>query len=147
MAYGARLESVLGASPRGFESPILRDVMSRVIVPMVARDFFCCVGRSGSGSPISTLSRVWVADITIGRRCLDELSAMCADIDNLDGMQSRWTSLGEYGVGYAIASQPGSDNTVVCGQIEPNRLATPSLELSVSQQGDQSASWCRPDDH
>ena len=27
MAYGARLESVLGASPRGFESPILRHVM------------------------------------------------------------------------------------------------------------------------
>ena len=26
MAYGARLESVLGASPRGFESPILRTV-------------------------------------------------------------------------------------------------------------------------
>ena len=24
MAYGARLESALGASPRGFESPILR---------------------------------------------------------------------------------------------------------------------------
>ena len=24
MAYGARLESVLGASPQGFESPILR---------------------------------------------------------------------------------------------------------------------------
>ena len=42
MAYGARLESVLGASPRGFESPILRDVMSRVIVPMMARDFLLC---------------------------------------------------------------------------------------------------------
>ena len=26
MAYGARLESVLGASPRGFESPILRKI-------------------------------------------------------------------------------------------------------------------------
>ena len=26
MAYGARLESVLGASPRGFESPILRQI-------------------------------------------------------------------------------------------------------------------------
>ncbi len=39
MAYGARLESVLGASPRGFESPILRDVMSRVIVQAMARDF------------------------------------------------------------------------------------------------------------
>ena len=61
MAYGARLESVLGASPRGFESPILRDVMSRVIVPMVARDFLLC----------GTL-RVWVADINafsgLGRR-------------------------------------------------------------------------------
>ena len=28
MAYGARLESVLGASPRGFESPILRHCAS-----------------------------------------------------------------------------------------------------------------------
>ena len=27
VAYGARLESVLGASPRGFESPILRHLM------------------------------------------------------------------------------------------------------------------------
>ena len=32
VAYGARLESVLGESPRGFESPILRPVMSHVIV-------------------------------------------------------------------------------------------------------------------
>ena len=83
MAYGARLESVLGASPRGFESPILRDVMSRVIVPMVARDFLLC----------GTL-RVWVADITIGRRCVGELSAIYADIDNLAGMQSGWAFLG-----------------------------------------------------
>ena len=52
MAYGARLESVLGESPRGFESPILRDVMSRVIVPMMARDFSLC-----------GMLRVWVADI------------------------------------------------------------------------------------
>src|SRR6478735_1512516 len=29
VAYGARLESVLGASPRGFESPILRHVNER----------------------------------------------------------------------------------------------------------------------
>lgn len=29
MAYGARLESVLGASPRGFESPILRRTRAR----------------------------------------------------------------------------------------------------------------------
>jgi hypothetical protein len=29
VAYGARLESVLGASPRGFESPILRQADQR----------------------------------------------------------------------------------------------------------------------
>ena len=29
MAYGARLESVLGESPRGFESPILRQIDRR----------------------------------------------------------------------------------------------------------------------
>ena len=32
MAYGARLESVLGESPQGFESPILRRVTSHDIV-------------------------------------------------------------------------------------------------------------------
>ncbi len=30
MAYGARLESVLGATPRGFESRILRNVITAV---------------------------------------------------------------------------------------------------------------------
>ena len=30
MAYGARLESVLGKSPRGFESPILRQCPCRI---------------------------------------------------------------------------------------------------------------------
>ena len=47
MAYGARLESVLGESPQGFESPILRvcDVsghrssMARVIVQIRAPGF------------------------------------------------------------------------------------------------------------
>jgi hypothetical protein len=29
VAYGARLESVLGANPRGFESPILRRFLAR----------------------------------------------------------------------------------------------------------------------
>ena len=29
MAYGARLESVLGESPRGFESPILRQTLQQ----------------------------------------------------------------------------------------------------------------------
>ena len=35
MAYGARLESVLGASPRGFESPILRFVNNARRMPGV----------------------------------------------------------------------------------------------------------------
>jgi hypothetical protein len=34
VAYGARLESVLGESPRGFESPILRQENSAVVLPM-----------------------------------------------------------------------------------------------------------------
>ena len=34
MAYGARLESVLGESPRGFESPILRAVNWKWVAPM-----------------------------------------------------------------------------------------------------------------
>ena len=49
MAYGARLESVLGESPRGFESPILRDVMSRDTVPGNPREIFApgdhCLAR------------------------------------------------------------------------------------------------------
>ena len=43
MAYGARLESVLGASPRGFESPILRrnegPALARSGARVVAVDF------------------------------------------------------------------------------------------------------------
>ena len=39
VAYGARLESVLGASPRGFESPILRSTSpGSVEIP----GFFLC---------------------------------------------------------------------------------------------------------
>ena len=53
MAYGARLESVLGASPRGFESPILRhrtpgpvEVPGFLlpVVPLVFRAPFALVG-------------------------------------------------------------------------------------------------------
>ena len=36
VAYGARLESVLGASPRGFESPILR---AFPVIPLELRGF------------------------------------------------------------------------------------------------------------
>ena len=35
MAYGARLESVLGASPRGFESPSLRQADYRTLNPQL----------------------------------------------------------------------------------------------------------------
>ena len=35
MAYGARLESVLGESPRGFESPILRSLNFRDLTSSV----------------------------------------------------------------------------------------------------------------
>jgi len=35
VAYGARLESVLGESPRGFESPILRHFVSITLLPCI----------------------------------------------------------------------------------------------------------------
>ena len=37
MAYGARLESVLGESPRGFESPILRQRNFNPVNPRIRR--------------------------------------------------------------------------------------------------------------
>ena len=40
MAYGARLESVLGASPRGFESPILRSDTENPVNSRNWRGFF-----------------------------------------------------------------------------------------------------------
>ena len=47
MAYGARLESVLGASPRGFESPILRSW----ILFQIPRNAFSGIGKvSGSSA-------------------------------------------------------------------------------------------------
>ena len=69
MAYGARLESVLGASPRGFESPILRHrtpgplqvpgfllpVASRVVgavwPDLMGRPAVCAGGRRPARSP------------------------------------------------------------------------------------------------
>jgi hypothetical protein len=36
VAYGARLESVLGASPRGFESPILRSDTENSVIPLAS---------------------------------------------------------------------------------------------------------------
>ena len=45
MAYGARLESVLGESPQGFESPILRVVMSQDIVDLRAASSWVFVGK------------------------------------------------------------------------------------------------------
>ena len=47
MAYGARLESVLGASPRGFESPILRH---RTPEPAQVPGFSLCLQEKGISS-------------------------------------------------------------------------------------------------
>ena len=47
VAYGARLESVLGASPRGFESPILRHHPGILVIP----GFFCTLLRGPQQAP------------------------------------------------------------------------------------------------
>ena len=58
MAYGARLESVLGASPRGFESPILRHrtpgplQVPGFLLPMASRVVACgAAGVPGAVGP------------------------------------------------------------------------------------------------
>ena len=62
MAYGARLESGLGASPQGFESPILRH---------------CSPGRVGSMAQLDPTaaiapSAVPTGDVTIGEHAPDK---------------------------------------------------------------------------
>ncbi len=48
MAYGARLESVLGESPRGFESPILRtSTTGKPPIRIAVGGFFVGAGRTG----------------------------------------------------------------------------------------------------
>ncbi len=62
VAYGARLESVLGSRPRGFESPILRR-QSRVHRTRCTR-----LRRSGSEPPAGPLSETtWhhTADVLV----------------------------------------------------------------------------------
>jgi hypothetical protein len=105
----------------GVRIPLAPLFVSRVIVPMVSRDFLLrgmlsglgrrCQCFFGSGSPISTLFRsgspmsaffwFWVANVAIGRRCLGELSAMYADIGNLIGLFE------EEAVGILLASTTG----------------------------------------
>lgn len=53
MAYGARLESVLGASPRGFESPILRHQSGTVRF----RIFLCLIYFHSPGPAFSRRRR------------------------------------------------------------------------------------------
>ena len=55
MAYGARLESVLGASPRGFESPILRSTSpGSVEIP----GFFFCFQQFLAGGTETDIYRL-----------------------------------------------------------------------------------------
>ena len=51
MAYGARLESVLGASPRGFESPILRHVMRSAALAVLLITFLRTEHENPEGGP------------------------------------------------------------------------------------------------
>ena len=68
MAYGARLESVLGASPRGFESPILRHSRFApfgTISPARAEQLVPngAIRGNGANSPLSVRVE-WAADGT-----------------------------------------------------------------------------------
>ena len=56
MAYGARLESVLGASPRGFESPILRQLSKKPLTLFEALFFGYFINSFFNSSVASFLS-------------------------------------------------------------------------------------------
>ena len=72
MAYGARLESVLGASPRGFESPILRH---QTPGPLEVPGFLLLMTP-----PIGTAARVrWGRPVVM--RCAS--SRLCARGENV----------------------------------------------------------------
>ena len=78
MAYGARLESVLGASPRGFESPILRHwTPGPVEVPGFLLPVVPLVFRAPSG-PAALMGRAAVC--AGGRRPAREPSAPRASL-------------------------------------------------------------------
>ena len=64
MAYGARLESVLGESPQGFESPILRGLISRDIVH--TRSERCLIVSALSGLPSFLVIRFVRAVVPVG---------------------------------------------------------------------------------
>ena len=85
MAYGARLESVLGESPRGFESPILREVVVKSWIcvfleeahnPHVSFVNLGClvlkeplIVSTGFGfTDYGPQSRVWRANLNLGQR-------------------------------------------------------------------------------
>ncbi len=87
MAYGARLESVLGASPRGFESPILRHptpeplevpgfllpVASRVVgavwPDLMGRAAVCAGGRRPARSPSAPRASLGASSRSPARPC------------------------------------------------------------------------------
>ena len=87
MAYGARLESVLGASPRGFESPILRHrtpgplqvpgfllpVASRVVgavwPDLMGRAAVCAGGRRPAREPSAPRASLGASSRSPARPC------------------------------------------------------------------------------
>ena len=54
MAYGARLESVLGESPRGFESPLLRAKINPGLIPGFLFARICYLGIREEAAPPAT---------------------------------------------------------------------------------------------
>jgi hypothetical protein len=80
VAYGARLESVLGASPRGFESPILRHLTSNYAGPPPVRCARRCrsvwsapakerCARPAATVPTASAIKACMSSTEINRQC------------------------------------------------------------------------------
>ena len=89
MAYGARLESVLGESPRGFESPILRQ-------PKIASDLVLVLPESSGrhDQPVyHWLCRAKEVRVPVSRSARPSLSPDDGIIGSVVGGRYRVTSL------------------------------------------------------
>ena len=75
MAYGARLESVLGESPRGFESPILRQqlpAIKNIVVLMLCSIYTTSMSRNSEEPVFNQIEQIRT-DLGLSRQELADL--------------------------------------------------------------------------
>ena len=121
MAYGARLESVLGASPRGFESPILR----RCLAPEPQRK---AVPGLSCQHPVSTSGALWAP----ARDSLEPRDFLCGRA----AVRRAWSTAEAGAVPVALLVVPGVRGCARCLGARPvGRHRSPARPEAVRRRG------------